>query len=325
MYGTNFDFSAVLLPGVGGTLNAATAMTSDRLAEMNKSGKKWSTDKEGNLSYHNEAKLESNKQSRAKRQNLVNRDRNENADSEQAMKEIMGRKKARMNSFMDLKKKEYNFADDTELMSMPQPFAHGECSASCKGPGKCNCHSCKAKAAEDQEFREWTMKKRKELQSGDVKGEFAGPGMSFPISSAQDVSAAWASVGRAANPRKVMAEIIRIAQKYGWTGGLPQTVKDRMQKGESGLPSPEFREWPTKKREKLSEGKIKGEFAGPGSSFPIASPQDVAAAWASVGRAKDPRSVMIKIIAIAKKHGWESGLPETVKQRMKAGKSGLPE
>lgn len=325
MYGADFDFSNVLLPGVGGTLNAATAITSDKLAEMNKSGKKWGTDKEGNLSYHNEAKLEHNKKSREKRKNLINRDRNENADSEQAMNEIMGRKRARMASFMDLKRKEYNFADDTELMSMPQPFAHGECSASCEGPGKCNCHSCKAKVAEDREFREWTMEKRKKLQSGDVKGEFAGPGMSFPISSPQDVSAAWASVGRAANPRKVMAEIIRIAQKFNWMSGLPKTVRDRLKGGESGLPSLEYREWPSKKRVGLEKGEIKGEFAGPGLSFPIAGPQDVAAAWASVGRAKDPRKTMIRILSIAKKYGWESGLPEAVKQRIKSGKSGLPE
>jgi hypothetical protein len=75
----------------------------------------------------------------------------------------------------------------------------------------------------------------------------------------------------------------------------------------------------------LKEGKVKGEFAGPGLSFPIAGPKDVAAAWSSVGRASNPREVMAKIIKIAKKYGWESGLPETVKSRLGKGESGLPE
>jgi hypothetical protein len=86
----------------------------------------------------------------------------------------------------------------------------------------------------------------------------------------------------------------------------------------------EFREWSTEKRKALKEGKVKGEFAGPDQSFPIASPVDVAAAWSSVGRAANPRAIMRKIISIAKSHGWESGLPESVKKRLAAGGSGLP-
>jgi hypothetical protein len=34
---------------------------------------------------------------------------------------------------------------------------------------------------------------------------------------------------------------------------------------------------------------------------------------------------MRKIISIAKKFGWERGLPKSVRDRLKAGKSGLPE
>jgi hypothetical protein len=86
----------------------------------------------------------------------------------------------------------------------------------------------------------------------------------------------------------------------------------------------EYREWSTEKRKALKEGKVKGEFAGPEQSFPIASPVDVAAAWSSVGRAANPRAIMRKIISIAKSHGWESGLPESVKKRLAAGESGLP-
>jgi hypothetical protein len=85
------------------------------------------------------------------------------------------------------------------------------------------------------------------------------------------------------------------------------------------------REWSSDMRKALSEGKMKGGFAGPDMSFPVASPADVAAAWSSVGRAKNPEETMRKIIKIAKDNGWEQGLPKTVRDRLKAGKSGLPE
>ena len=85
------------------------------------------------------------------------------------------------------------------------------------------------------------------------------------------------------------------------------------------------REWSGDMRKALQEGKMKGGFAGPDMSFPIASPGDVSAAWASVGRTSDPEGVMRKIISIAKEHGWEQGLPKSVRMRLKAGKSGLPE
>jgi hypothetical protein len=322
MYGANLDFSSVSLPGVGGTLNPATAISTDKLVEMNKAGKKWTSDKEGNLSYHSESILENNRKTREKRSRLVNRDRNDNADGLEAMVEIMSRRRARAAAFQEIKRKEYDFADDTELISMPQPFFGEGCSKKCEGPGKCSCSSCKSKL--EAEYREWSTEKRKKLQSGEVRGEFAGPGMSFPISSPADVSAAWSSVGRAANPRKIMAEIIRISKKYGWEEGLPQTVKERLKRGESGLPSPDFREWSDDKRKRLKEGKIRGEFAGPGTSFPIASPTDVSSAWASVGRAQNPREVMKEIIRISKKYGWEGGLPQTVRDRLKSGGSGLP-
>lgn len=85
------------------------------------------------------------------------------------------------------------------------------------------------------------------------------------------------------------------------------------------------REWSGDMRKALQEGKMKGGFAGPDMSFPIASPADVAAAWSSVGRASDPEGTMRRIIKIAKDNGWEQGLPKSVRERLKAGKSGLPE
>ena len=129
--------------------------------------------------------------------------------------------------------------------------------------------------------------------------------------------------------------------EYGFSEGDSQdtellsiplpSFKDHMCKG-PGCPicanmkyqEASFREWSTEKRKALKEGKIKGAFAGPDMSFPIAGPIDVAAAWSSVGRAANPRAIMRKIIAIAKDHGWESGLPESVKKRLAAGESGLP-
>jgi len=234
MYGSRLDFSDVSLPGVGGSINASNAIGMERLKEMNASGKKWAPDITGGMSHHNESILKMNAANREKRANLVNREYNENCDGNKAMKEIFDRKKSRMGSFKEMKRAEYGFSEgdsqDTELMSMPQPFAMAECK--CGG----SCAVCREKKRKEVEYREWSTEKRKKLESGDVSGEFAGPDMSFPISSSEDVAAAWSSVGRARNPRQVMANIIRIAKKHGWESGLPQTVKDRLTAGESGLP-----------------------------------------------------------------------------------------
>ena len=76
----------------------------------------------------------------------------------------------------------------------------------------------------------------------------------------------------------------------------------------------------------IKDGKMKGDFAGEGMSFPIASPEDVRRAWSSVGRSDQPTKKLQKnIIRIATKFRWENGLPKTVRDRMKKGKSGLPE
>jgi len=76
----------------------------------------------------------------------------------------------------------------------------------------------------------------------------------------------------------------------------------------------------------IKEGRIKGEFAGEGMSFPITGPEDVRRAWMSVGRSKQPtEKIQRNILRIAKKHNWESGLPKEVRKRIKKGGSGLPE
>ena len=100
----------------------------------------------------------------------------------------------------------------------------------------CGCSSCRAKKKADADYREWSTEKRKQLESGDVKGKFAGPDQSFPISNATDVKAAWSSVGRAKNPRAVMKRIISIAKEMGLEDALPESVKQRLSEGGSGLP-----------------------------------------------------------------------------------------
>ena len=233
-YGESLNFSSVTLPGVGGQINASNAISSDQLEKQNKSGRKWSPTKDGGLSMHNEKLLDRNQMLRSKRESLINRNYSDCASGSDAMKEIMGRRRSRMAAFQEIKKAEYNFADDTELMVIPQPFASAECS-SCKS-GRCNCPSCKARREPSARFREWSTEDREKLKRGETKGGFAGPGTSFPIASPQDVAAAWSSVGRAANPREVMAKIIRIAIKNKWESGLPNSVRQRLAAGKSGLP-----------------------------------------------------------------------------------------
>jgi len=233
MYGTSFDFSGVTLPGVGGGINASNAISGAQLEAMNKTGKKWRPGPDGMMSNHNEEIIKNNAASRAKKESLVNREYNEQANGKDAMKEIFDRKKSRSASFMEMKKKEYGFSEgdsqDSELLSMPLP-SFKECA--CGG----KCPVCRDKKRKEAEFREWSTEKRKALKEGKVKGDFAGPDMSFPISSPVDVAAAWSSVGRAANPRAIMRKIISIAKSHGWESGLPESVKARLADGQSGLP-----------------------------------------------------------------------------------------
>jgi len=79
-------------------------------------------------------------------------------------------------------------------------------------------------------------------------------------------------------------------------------------------------------RRAIKDGKMKGDFAGEGMSFPIASPEDVRRAWMSVGRSDQPtRKLQENILRIAKKYNWTNGLPKEVRKRMKKGGSGMPD
>jgi hypothetical protein len=236
MFGSFLSFSDVSTPGVGGNINASNSISGEQLKKQNESGKKWRPSADGmGLSSHNENILKMNAEHREKRAALINRDYNENADSKDAMKEIFDRKRARGASFREMKKNEYGFAEgdsqDSELLSMPLPSFKED--HNCKGP---NCPICAQQKYAEMAYREWSTEKRKALKEGKVKGEFAGPDMSFPIAAPEDVAAAWASVGRAANPRAIMRKIISIAKSHGWESGLPESVKKRLAAGESGLP-----------------------------------------------------------------------------------------
>lgn len=153
----------------------------------------------------NGARLDANKKKRARRELLVTSE-DGYLSGEDAMQEIFARKQARGASFREMK-----MADYRDRMGLT--FA--EC--------------------EEYEFRDADY--RKAIESGKMKGDFAGEGMSFPIASPEDVSNAWASVGRSDQPTaKLQKNIIRIAKKHNWTNGLPKSVRDRMKKGGSGLP-----------------------------------------------------------------------------------------
>jgi HK97 family phage major capsid protein len=74
------------------------------------------------------------------------------------------------------------------------------------------------------------------------------------------------------------------------------------------------RKWTADERDRLSAGDITGAFAGPDQSYPIAGPSDVKDAWGLAGHADNPDKVRRRIISIAKKHGWLSGLPAAAKE-----------
>jgi len=55
------------------------------------------------------------------------------------------------------------------------------------------------------------------------------------------------------------------------------------------------------------------DFAGPGRTYPILKEADIAAAAHLIGKAANPDKVKARIIAIAKRKGWTSSLPDAWK------------
>ena len=150
--------------------------------------------------------LRKNKEGRAKRESLVT-PRDSYVDGPDAMKEIFERKRARGTSFREAK-----MADYRERFTL-------------------TFDECVSMNFADAEYR-------RNIKDGKMKGGFAGDGESFPIASPEDVHNAWASVGRAKgqDKDKIYRNILRLAKKYNWESGLPKSVKQRMKKGESGMP-----------------------------------------------------------------------------------------
>ena len=228
----------VVLPGVGGMINASNSQSDPSLEKENKQRRKWGAgvNSEGFMTIgktdHNEMRLANHKERRDSRVNLINKNMNEYADGGQAMSEIMGRRTLRAAEHRELKSKEYSFSEqEDEYLAMGSFMPTFDEGCSCG-----SCASCRDKKRKDAEYREWSGKKREEMAKGEIKGKFAGPDESFPISNATDVKAAWSSVGRAKNPRAVMKRIIAIAKEMGLESALPESVKQRLADGGSGLP-----------------------------------------------------------------------------------------
>jgi len=106
-----------------------------------------------------------------------------------------------------------------------------------------------------------------------------------------------------------------LLRHIGFLGAVPPAVKGlqvpEFSEGEYSEYIMNFRKWTQEERERLAKGEIKGEFAGPDQSFPIAGPDDVEDAWRLAGHAENPDQIRRNIIKIAKKYGWVSALPET--------------
>lgn len=101
----------------------------------------------------------------------------------------------------------------------------------------------------------------------------------------------------------------------GFLGAMPPAVKGlqppQFSDSEFSEYTIEFRNWTADERDRLAKGEIKGGFAGPNQSFPIAGPPDVADAWKLAGHAQNPDEVRRNIIRIAKKFGWTDALPQS--------------
>ena len=109
-----------------------------------------------------------------------------------------------------------------------------------------------------------------------------------------------------------------LLRHIGFLGAVPPAVKGlqvpQFSDAEYSEYTLDFRKWTQEEREKLAKGEIKGEFAGPNQTFPIAGPDDVEDAWRLAGHAENPDQIRRNIIRIAKKYGWVSALPESARR-----------
>lgn len=130
-----------------------------------------------------------------KRKQMLVTSADEYMTSEDAMKEIMARKRARGAQFREMKMADYR-------------------------------DRCGLTFAECEEHNFADAEYRRKIKDGEMKGGFAGEGESFPIASPEDVRNAWMSIGRTKqDPEKIKKNILRLAKKYNWTSGLPKSVR----------------------------------------------------------------------------------------------------
>jgi len=109
-----------------------------------------------------------------------------------------------------------------------------------------------------------------------------------------------------------------LLRHIGFLGAMPPAVKGlqvpQFSDAEYSEYIMDFRKWTQEERDKLARGEIKGEFAGPNQSFPIAGLEDVGDAWKLSGHAENPDQIRRNIIRIAKKYGWVSALPDSARE-----------
>jgi len=109
-----------------------------------------------------------------------------------------------------------------------------------------------------------------------------------------------------------------LLRHIGFLGAMPPAIKGlqvpQFSDAEYSEYTMTFRDWTQEERDKLAKGEIKGEFAGPDQSFPIAGPEDIGDAWRLSGHAENPDQIRRNIIRIAKKYGWVSALPDSARQ-----------
>ncbi len=82
--------------------------------------------------------------------------------------------------------------------------------------------------------RDWNAENRDKLKSGELKGQFAGPHESFPISSPKDITHAFMLLHHSDHPEEVKANLLRIAKEHGWESHVPEgeRPKEDEEKGE---------------------------------------------------------------------------------------------
>jgi len=73
--------------------------------------------------------------------------------------------------------------------------------------------------------KDWDTEHRHKLAEHEIKGSFAGPHDSFPVSSHEDLTHAFMLAHHAKDPEAVQAKLRAIAKERGWEKYLPADEK----------------------------------------------------------------------------------------------------